>query len=390
MNKIIIKNFGEITPEDLKLIGSSTKRNQSNKIGMFGSGWKYALAWFLRNEVGIEIYSGARKIDISTKTVQHRDNKVNVIMVDGVETSLTTEMGPKWTGWMALREVISNAIDEGEHEIDVKWNPEIKQMAGVTQIVIPSNNELANVMMKYEHYFSFERKTEFVYGGNRIFIKTEEDYMNVYRKGIRCFDGNIKKGLIDVDFDDIDINESRLATSWDISDELAAILSKHEVHKEVFLAVLKSGYVNELPGVPTEHMMNMIRNLYECGYNFHCAAMVAMAGQGVIKNNSVIVPNSWYVTLEKAGFIESIFEETDGDLKFYRTDAFSTKGIEYHLSAVRCKIEVSVGKFQYEHISVQVVDGKAYVSEKEEGNDLWLAARIIKELDVNDIVDLLK
>lgn len=45
INYLKIQNRGLITVEDLKFIGSSTKRGKNNKIGQFGSGWKFALAW---------------------------------------------------------------------------------------------------------------------------------------------------------------------------------------------------------------------------------------------------------------------------------------------------------------------------------------------------------
>ena len=50
MKYLIITNKGEIEPQALHLVGASTKRGDSSKIGQFGSGNKYALAYLLRNE----------------------------------------------------------------------------------------------------------------------------------------------------------------------------------------------------------------------------------------------------------------------------------------------------------------------------------------------------
>lgn len=171
MNYLRISNDGLICPEDLILIGSSTKREQTDKIGMFGSGWKYALSWLLRNDCQPKIFSGNSEIVIDINIKLHRNNPVNVITVNGQESSLTTQMGPKWTGWMALREVISNAIDEGGNTLNTVWNPEFAGVEGQTVIYIPMNAELSEVMMKYDMYFSFNRKANYEFEYGRIFVK---------------------------------------------------------------------------------------------------------------------------------------------------------------------------------------------------------------------------
>ena len=48
-NYLIIRNKGIIVEEAITLLGASSKRDDDSKIGYFGSGLKYALACFLRN-----------------------------------------------------------------------------------------------------------------------------------------------------------------------------------------------------------------------------------------------------------------------------------------------------------------------------------------------------
>lgn len=42
-----------------------------------------------------------------------RGDKSREILINGQGCSITTDIGPKWEAWMAIREIYSNAIDEG-------------------------------------------------------------------------------------------------------------------------------------------------------------------------------------------------------------------------------------------------------------------------------------
>jgi len=390
MNKIVISNKGLIIPEDLMLIGSSSKRGDSSKIGMFGSGWKYALAWFLRNGVKIEIYSGHNQIEISTIDKSHRSNNVKVITVDGEKTSLTTDMGPGWSGWMALREVVSNAIDEGEHSVDFKWNPEVNTEANKTKIVIPVNNELSDIMMKYEHYFAFDRETSYNYEAGRVFLKSSKSEINIYRKGIRCYDDSaFKDSYIDFDFNKIPINESRISSYWDVENNARKIMKSPDIHLEVFVAALNSGNMDFLPTDPTERILEHLECLYQSDHSFYCQGVLNIKGLMAMGENGLEVPDSWWKILEDKGWVESMFSFLGSGYKFMRTDAFETEGIKYYLKGIRCNIEVQVGKFDSSFIDVKVEGNKALVSEKIKGRDRYAAAKIIKKMDVMDIEELL-
>ncbi len=96
MKYIKIKNIGLIEPQALYLVGASTKRNDFSKIGQFGSGNKYALAFFLRNGYEVKVFSGLNEIKIETRKETFRDHDFNVIYVNGEKSSITTEMGKDW------------------------------------------------------------------------------------------------------------------------------------------------------------------------------------------------------------------------------------------------------------------------------------------------------
>jgi hypothetical protein len=107
-----IQSRGEIDTNALRLMGASVKGDDA--IGEFGSGLKYAIACLLREGIHLSVFSGTREINISTVTESFRGSDFRVIIIDGERTSITTRTGPKWTPREAIRELWSNALDEGE------------------------------------------------------------------------------------------------------------------------------------------------------------------------------------------------------------------------------------------------------------------------------------
>lgn len=209
---LLIQNKGEIDPNALVLMGGSTKRDDDTKIGLFGSGNKYSIALLLKAGIEFKIFSGEREILITTEDVEFRNKKFKKILVDGKETSLTTDMGPQWDTWMAVREFASNSIDEGDYTI-VSSTENINAVAGCTRIYIEHTPEIKEVIEKWNLYFSFDR-TDVIVEDNqrRIYPNIAENNARIlYRKGIRC--QNEGKSLYHYDLPDFPINESRVIDS---------------------------------------------------------------------------------------------------------------------------------------------------------------------------------
>lgn len=375
MNYLRITNNGLICQEDLMLIGSSTKREQTGKIGMFGSGWKYALAWLLRNDCTPRIFSGTDEIKVDFNMKMHRDNPVRVITINGNETSLTTEMGPKWSGWMALREVISNAIDEGGNTLSTQWEPIMNGVDGETVIYIPMNSQLSEVMMKYDKYFAFERKANYETSTARIFIKQESSEINIYRKGIRCFDGkDISK--LDFDFHNIDINEDRLCNSYNIEYAIRDIVTE-TTDPLLLKLILEEGNTDYLPWSIDTNTMVCLKALLASGETFTTPTLVKLGGLLFSDPNALFIRAEWYKTLQDLGLVKSPFESFGGDVQFMRTDAKSTEGIIYYLKAFNINIEVRSGKCEKEAF---VRNGVAYIRDDSALEDKQVASHILGEM----------
>ena len=73
MNNILIENKNEIDVESLILMGGSSKTKKEGFIGKWGSGWKYAIATLLRNNVNFKVFSGIKEVKIETQTINFRD-----------------------------------------------------------------------------------------------------------------------------------------------------------------------------------------------------------------------------------------------------------------------------------------------------------------------------
>lgn len=199
-------NKGEVDPQAFTLLGASTKRDEAGKIGMFGSGNKYALAYFLRNDYEVKIYSGKDEIKIGRKPVLFIHDTFNVMTVNGKETSITDQSGPDWILWHAIREIYSNALDEGV--IDFKLTEDIDYSEGITSIYITAKPEVLEFMKNIKFFFSFDTNFMFKSSTGKILEKNGET-LNLFRRGIRCYDTE-KNSIFDYDIKNIEINESRV------------------------------------------------------------------------------------------------------------------------------------------------------------------------------------
>lgn len=206
-----ISNKGEVDPQAFTLLGASSKRGDSGKIGMFGSGTKYALAYFLRSNIDIKVFSGEKQVSIVTKSKKFRDNEFDVICVDGKETSITTQSGPKWKLWQSIREIYSNAIDEGL--IEMKSVSECYGNSGETNFFIEMNLDVRDFYNRVDEYFATDKTVIYSNGEGSIYSKINADTL-IYRKGIKCFETSTPS-LYDYDFNNIEINESRIVMDSD-------------------------------------------------------------------------------------------------------------------------------------------------------------------------------
>ena len=219
-----ITNKGIIDVDAFSLIGASTKRDDSTKIGWFGSGLKYSLAYLLRNELDFKFFAGKKEIVFGMIDKKFRNNNFKVITVNKKESSLTTDMGMDWISWFIIREIYCNAIDEGGEAIELvdKVIPDFK----TTTFFLKVDENIQEIIDNWDSYFSLHRKNV-VYEKNGCRIFPGHKSYIVYRKGIRALHNDKIDSIFHYDMTWAEINESRvLKSQWDFEWKMVSFLRK--------------------------------------------------------------------------------------------------------------------------------------------------------------------
>ncbi|WP_018629240.1 hypothetical protein [Niabella aurantiaca] len=205
MKYLKIKNNGELDIRLVALMGGTTKANDKFKIGQFGTGLKYTLAFLYRNNLDFKIFSGEKEVRLHIEKEDIRGEQFEIICIDGNRTSITTRMGEDWLAWMIIRELWCNALDEGgaercETEVAV-GDP------GTTSFYIQIDRQIENVIKEWDKYFIHNKSHLFKTGVYTVYEGGPS--LRFYKNGVLIFENTDKPALYSYDISNADINELR-------------------------------------------------------------------------------------------------------------------------------------------------------------------------------------
>lgn len=235
MEVLLIKNDGIMELEAFTMMGLSTKREDSTKIGMFGTGNKYAIAVFLREGFSVEIVTKKYSAAFSSMKKEFRGKPfdqivMNVTERDGekrrVELGISTEMGLQWSCDHAMREFICNARDEGGMEFDVfadsvsAYNKRLDSVlseSDKTYIVVKNpkgDNYLRNYAKDFDSKYLFRREPLFESDEISVYEKLKaKSPLRIYRNGVLVLEKSIPSAY-DYELNEVEISESRDTDMW--------------------------------------------------------------------------------------------------------------------------------------------------------------------------------
>jgi len=144
---VCFMNEGQIDVEGAMMFGVNSK-SCGSPIGFFGTGLKYSVAKYLSRNHSVDIYSGKDHYKFLAVDMEFRDKSFRAVAMslnggEPKKLSFTTELGKTWEGWMAYRELHSNALDEkGKVELveESKVGELVSNNEGKTLIVVRGND----------------------------------------------------------------------------------------------------------------------------------------------------------------------------------------------------------------------------------------------------------
>jgi hypothetical protein len=220
-------------PVDMFTLGVSTARGVDGKIGQFGSGSLMStLLWLrLHGESPIFMLNGARvefesrPERTTTGGVFHRVYQT----VDGVETPLSVALEYGEIDWteshMALREWISNAIDQGADIVAALSKVDsLECEQNEVCVFVPMNAEVRKYWNNVDKYFLHFKQNQ----DSIVLPKAKPSICRLYRKGVFVRELTSLKTLFDYNLP-IDINECRTGSSDSMESTILDTLHGHNM-----------------------------------------------------------------------------------------------------------------------------------------------------------------
>ncbi len=204
MKYLKIQNKGKLDIRLIALMGGTTKSDDEYKIGHFGTGLKYTLAYLFRNKVQFKIFVGQDEVEINTEREEIGKQVFDIITINNHRTSITTQMGDDWKAWMIIRELYSNALDEGGASYSL--TEEAKGREDATIFYIEMTPEIMEVYNSWDKYFVVGKEPFYETEKYKIYPATGN--LVLYKQGILIHESK-QKSLFNYDIKNADINELR-------------------------------------------------------------------------------------------------------------------------------------------------------------------------------------
>jgi len=238
MKYLKIQNDGVLDIRLVALMGGTTKSNDEFKIGQFGTGLKYTLAFLFRNNLDFKIFSGTDLVDLSTENETIRDEVFEIICINGKRTSITTRMGEDWKAWMIVREIWCNALDEGGAKKDI--TSLVEGAEGTTTFFIQIDSQIQAVLDNWTKYFI--HGLEPVWQSNCHAIYPGGESLRIYKNGVLIDEEEKSKSLFSYDVKNAELNELREFKGHRSYEMVQALSRANEKVASYFLENINEGY----------------------------------------------------------------------------------------------------------------------------------------------------
>lgn len=217
MKYIRIANIADsVNRLHLEKLGLSTKRNDPNTIGQFGSGIKYAPISALRMGLDFVFVGSDDKGEYQLRYSSTVEDGIDCIVYNyGTYTkpsSFTVDAGTlSWDNeWQIYREVIANAKDNGHWHREIV--DEIKYIPGEFAVYITASNGMMKIYDNHDKYFTENRDVVYTCNYTGVsFLKKYDRSERIYHKTVLVNTEDLEnfESLFDYEIDRVDLNEER-------------------------------------------------------------------------------------------------------------------------------------------------------------------------------------